>query len=100
MRKEKIMTSAYEFIASKEYNERKARAKERAIAFNKRKFLGASELKAQKFCMDADNKKIFDALKEISSWNSFAASLIDQIATRGSLSEKQMIAASAMLMKI
>ena len=87
MRKDKIMTRIMNAI--KEINE-----------YHERKFLGASELKAQKFCMDADNKKIFDALKEISSWNSFAASLIDQIATRGSLSEKQMIAASAMLMKI
>ena len=47
-----------------------------------------------------DHKKILFALREIMTWNSFAASLIEQIATKGSLSEKQMFAASAMLMKI
>jgi galactokinase/mevalonate kinase-like predicted kinase len=34
------------------------------------------------------------------SWNSFAQSLVEQIINKGSLSEKQMFAASAMLMKI
>ena len=47
-----------------------------------------------------EHKKILYALREIMTWNSFAESLIEQIATRGSLSEKQMFAASAMLMKI
>ena len=90
------MTSAFEYIASKEYNDRRTRA----ISFNKNKYLGASELKAQKFCVKEENKKIFDSLKEVSSWNSFARSLVDQIYLKGSLSEKQMFAASAMLMKI
>jgi hypothetical protein len=47
-----------------------------------------------------EHKKILYALREIMTWNSFAESLIEQIATKGSLSEKQMFAASAMLMKI
>ena len=47
-----------------------------------------------------EHKKIFHALREIMSWNSFAQSLVEQIINKGSLSEKQMFAASAMLMKI
>ena len=53
-----------------------------------------------KFCDDEDNKKIVFALKEIMSWNSFAKSLVDQVARKGSLSDKQLFAASAMLAKI
>jgi galactokinase/mevalonate kinase-like predicted kinase len=47
-----------------------------------------------------EHKKILYALREIMSWNSFAQSLVEQIINKGSLSEKQMFAASAMLMKI
>ena len=47
-----------------------------------------------------EHKKILYALREIMSWNSFARSLVEQIINKGSLSEKQMFAASAMLMKI
>ena len=47
-----------------------------------------------------EHKKILHALREIMSWNSFARSLVEQIINKGSLSEKQMFAASAMLMKI
>jgi len=47
-----------------------------------------------------EHEKIFHALREIMSWNSFAQSLVEQIINKGSLSEKQMFAASAMLMKI
>jgi hypothetical protein len=105
------MTSASEFIASKEYNDRRERAKQNAINFRKSqryqeyKTLSSDGQSIIKNCVkfgsqSEEHKKILYALKEISSWNSFAASLIEQIATRGSLSEKQMFAASAMLMKI
>ena len=47
-----------------------------------------------------EHKKILYAHREIMSWNSFAQSLVEQIINKGSLSEKQMFAASAMLMKI
>ena len=47
-----------------------------------------------------EHEKILYALREIMSWNSFAQSLVEQIINKGSLSEKQMFAASAMLMKI
>ena len=47
-----------------------------------------------------EHKKILYALREIMNWNSFAQSLVEQIINKGSLSEKQMFAASAMLMKI
>ena len=47
-----------------------------------------------------EHKKILHALREIMSLNSFARSLVEQIINKGSLSEKQMFAASAMLMKI
>jgi len=53
-----------------------------------------------KFCDDEDNKKIVFALKEIMSWNSFAKSLVEQVASKGTLSDKQLFAASAMLAKI
>ena len=39
-------------------------------------------------------------LTEISSWNSFASSLVEQYSKRGSLSDKQTGAAIAMLMKV
>jgi galactokinase/mevalonate kinase-like predicted kinase len=47
-----------------------------------------------------DHEKMFHALRELMTWNSFAQSLVEQIINKGSLSEKQMFAASAMLMKI
>ena len=47
-----------------------------------------------------EHKKILYALREIMNWNSFAQSLVEQIINKGSLSEKQMFAASAMLIKI
>ena len=47
-----------------------------------------------------EHEKILHALREIMNWNSFAQSLVEQITNKGSLSEKQMFAASAMLMKI
>ena len=53
-----------------------------------------------KFCEDEDNKKIMSSLREIMSWNSFAKSLVDQVCSKGSLSDKQLFAASAMLTKI
>ena len=53
-----------------------------------------------KFCEDEENKKIVFALKDIMSWNSFAKSLVEQVARKGSLSDKQLFAASAMLAKI
>ena len=53
-----------------------------------------------KFCQDEDNKKIMSALEDIMSWNSFAKSLVEQVARKGTLSDKQLFAASAMLAKI
>ena len=53
-----------------------------------------------KFCEDEDNKKIMSALEGIMSWNSFAKSLVEQVARKGTLSDKQLFAASAMLAKI
>ena len=53
-----------------------------------------------KFCEDEDNKKIMSSLREIMSWNSFAKSLVDQVCNKGSLSDKQLFAASAMLTKL
>lgn len=47
-----------------------------------------------------ENPGLIEALEEISSWNSFAASLVQQFTQRGSLSEKQVGAAVAMLMKV
>ena len=46
------------------------------------------------------NPGLIDALREVVSWNSFAASLVEQFDDRGSLSEKQTGAAVAMLMDI
>ena len=46
------------------------------------------------------NPGLIDALREVVSWNSFAASLVEQFDDRGSLSEKQTGAAVAMLMKV
>ena len=46
------------------------------------------------------NPGLIDALRELISWNSFAASLVEQFDDRGSLSEKQTGAAVAMLMKV
>ena len=47
-----------------------------------------------------ENPGLIEALKELTSWNSFAASLVEQFNKRGSLSEKQTGAAVAMLMKL
>jgi len=47
-----------------------------------------------------DNPGLIDALREVVSWNTFAASLVEQFDDRGSLSEKQTGAAVAMLMKV
>ena len=47
-----------------------------------------------------ENPGLIEALKELTSWNSFAASLVEQFNKRGSLSEKQTGAAVAMLMKV
>ena len=49
---------------------------------------------------DQENPGLIDALREITSWNSFAASLVNQYGSRGTLTEKQTGAAVAMLMKI
>ncbi len=49
---------------------------------------------------DQENPGLIDALREITSWNSFAASLVSQYESRGTLTEKQTGAAVAMLMKI
>ena len=55
-------------------------------------------LKVKKF--DQENPGLIDALREITSWNSFAASLVGQYDSHGTLSERQTGAAVAMLMKI
>tara|TARA_R110000772_G_scaffold188708_3_gene299749 strand:- start:95 stop:811 length:717 start_codon:yes stop_codon:yes gene_type:complete len=47
-----------------------------------------------------DNPGLIDALREVVSWNTFAASLVEQFDDRGSLSDKQTGAAVAMLMKV
>tara|TARA_R100000657_G_C4672282_1_gene117068 strand:- start:73 stop:669 length:597 start_codon:yes stop_codon:yes gene_type:complete len=49
---------------------------------------------------DQENPGLIDALRETTSWNSFAASLVSQYESRGTLTEKQTGAAVAMLMKI
>ena len=49
---------------------------------------------------DQENPGLIDALREITSWNSFAASLVSQYESRGTLTEKQTGDAVAMLMKI
>ena len=46
------------------------------------------------------NSGLIDDLREISSWNSFASSLVEQYSKRGTLSDKQTGAAIAMLMKV
>tara|TARA_R110000737_G_scaffold1247_2_gene3654 strand:- start:3361 stop:4053 length:693 start_codon:yes stop_codon:yes gene_type:complete len=80
--------------------------KERIVArgIQKRKF--ASQQKARlmapenKAKFNEANPGLIDALKELTSWNSFAASLVEQFDDRGSLSDKQTGAAVAMLMKV
>ena len=49
---------------------------------------------------EKENPGLIDALAEITSWNSFAASLVEQYNKRKTLSEKQTFAAVAMLAKI
>ena len=46
------------------------------------------------------NPGLIEALKELTSWNGFASSLVEQFNKRGSLSDKQTGAAIAMLMKV
>ena len=80
--------------------------KERIVArgIQKRKF--ASQQKARlmapenKAKFNEANPGLIEALKELASWNSFAASLVEQFSDRGSLSDKQTGAAIAMLMKV
>jgi len=80
--------------------------KERIVArgIQKRKF--ASQQKARlmapenKAKFNEANPGLIEALKELASWNSFAASLVEQFSDRGSLSDKQTGAAVAMLMKV
>ena len=80
--------------------------KEQIIArgIQKRKF--ASQQKARimapenKAKFNETNPGLIDALRELTSWNSFAASLVEQFDDRGSLSDKQTGAAVAMLMKV
>ena len=80
--------------------------KEQIVArgIQKRKF--AAQQKARlmapenKTKFNEANPGLIDALRELTSWNSFAASLVEQFDDRGSLSEKQTGAAVAMLMKV
>ena len=75
-----------------------------ARGIQKRKF--AAQQKARqmapqnKIKFEEANPGLIDALRELISWNSFAASLVEQFNKRGSLSEKQTGAAVAMLMKV
>ena len=75
-----------------------------ARGIQKRKF--AAQQKARqmapqnKIKFEEANPGLIDALRELISWNSFAASLVEQFDDRGSLSEKQTVAAVAMLMKV
>ena len=75
-----------------------------ARGIQKRKF--AAQQKARlmapenKTKFNEANPGLIDALRELTSWNSFAASLVEQFDDRGSLSEKQTGAAVAMLMKV
>ena len=80
--------------------------KEQIVArgIQKRKF--AAQQKARlmapenKTKFNEANPGLIDALRELTSWNSFAASLVEQFDDRGSLSDKQTGAAVAMLMKV
>jgi hypothetical protein len=47
-----------------------------------------------------EHSDIVNALRDITSWNDFAASLVNQFDAKGQLSEKQLFSASAMLTKI
>ena len=63
-----------------------------------RRFPNSVMAKKDKFYKE--HNEIIDALREITSWNSFAASLVKQFDTKGQLTEPQLFSASAMLMKI
>ena len=69
----------------------------RKIAAQQKARLMAPENKTK---FNEANPGLIDALRELTSWNSFAASLVEQFDDRGSLSEKQTGAAVAMLMKV
>ena len=63
-----------------------------------RRFPNSVMAKKDKFYKEHGD--VIDALREITSWNDFAASLVKQFDTKGQLSEKQLFSASAMLTKI
>ena len=75
-----------------------------ARGIEKKKFAAQRKARAMapqnKVKFEEANPGLIDALREVVSWNSFAASLVKQFDDRGSLSEKQTGAAVAMLMKI
>ncbi len=59
-----------------------------------------NSIEAKKFKFYEEHSDIIDALRDIKSWNTFAASLVNQFDTKGQLTEPQLFSASAMLMKI
>jgi ribosomal protein L35AE/L33A len=59
-----------------------------------------NSIEAKKFKFYEEHSDIIDALRDIKSWNDFAASLVNQFDTKGQLTEPQLFSASAMLMKI
>lgn len=63
-----------------------------------RRFPNSVMAKKDKFYKEHND--VIDALREITSWNDFAASLVKQFDDKGQLSEKQLFSASAMLTKI
>tara|TARA_R100000781_G_C4045650_1_gene115590 strand:+ start:124 stop:813 length:690 start_codon:yes stop_codon:yes gene_type:complete len=63
-----------------------------------RRFPNSVMAKKDKFY--EEHSEIIDALREVTSWNDFAASLVKQFDSKGQLSEKQLFSASAMLIKI
>ena len=77
----------YEYRNSDVYQEEKIRRFPNSVMAKKDKFY-------------KEHGDVIDALREITSWNDFAASLVKQFDTKGQLSEKQLFSASAMLTKI
>lgn len=63
-------------------------------------FLDALEGKSDPYPEVTRATRLVQHLREISSWNDFAASLVQQHARKGTLSDKQMDAADRMLVKI
>jgi|TARA_R110001592_G_scaffold185043_3_gene428973 hypothetical protein len=63
-----------------------------------RRFPNSIEAKKAKFY--DDNGYLINKLMDIKHWNTFAASLIEQYNSKGTLSEGQIFSASAMIMKI